>query len=111
MSASCVETSTNDQTPTSGAKSTATVQNPVSRLMTIDLTSPMSLTNSAQHYQYHGAVPAYPGTPQPSNPPTGSVSVKTFPRSSWASSRKAFQPGLDLVCTSPWRGNHVLLSS
>jgi len=119
MSASCVATSDiclpNYQTPISGAKSAKKVQNPAnqpaSRLMTIDLTSPMSLTNSSQHYQYHGAVPAYPGTLQPSNPPTGTVSVKTFPRSSWASSRKAFQPGLDLVCTSPWRGNHVLLSS
>merc|ERR1712192_220994 len=111
MSASCVETLPNYQTPTSGAKSTDRVQTPASRLMTIDLTSPMSLTNPSQHYQYHGAVPAYPGTPQPSVLPTGSVSVKTFPRSSWASSRKAFLPGLDLVCTSPWRGNHVLLSS
>jgi len=115
MLASSVETSDkclpSYQNPTSGAKSADKVQNPASRLMTIDLTSPMSLTNPLQHYQYHGAVPAYPGTPQPSDPPTVSVSVKTFPRSGWASSRKAFQPGLDLVCTSPWRGDHVLLRS
>ena len=139
-----------------GAEFADGVPNPASGLTTIDLTttryvdytkykiqrkkvfkltpmqwllpSPMSLMNPVQHYQYHGAVPPYPGTPQvftkltsiawswifssqPAEPFTGGVSVKAFPRSGWSSSRQAAQPGLDLVCTSPWRGNHVLLQS
>jgi len=103
----------NNGTPALGAEFADGVPNPASGLTTIDLTttSPMSLMNPVQHYQYHGAVPPYPGTPQPAEPFTGGVSVKAFPRSGWSSSRQAAQPGLDLVCTSPWRGNHVLLQS